>query len=171
MAEHEMKISEFLSSDTPIAKLLNEEIPAVIQTKKDLERLVTRHQQGVNNLEKEDKKLEKMQNAINSKDPDRQDSVVDQEILNQQIEKRDKLLYDVEMMTKDVSLDQDKVTSTLLTLVILSSMCYRGPVFFPTGQYYPRAHPRYIPFRSAHNQSLSFTFCRYHVNVDMQVVC
>ena len=118
MAEHEMNISEFLSSDTPMAKLLNEEIPAVTQAKKDLEKLVARHQQGVNNLEKEEKKLEKMQNTISAKDPDRQDSVVDQEMLGQQTEKRDKLLYDVEMTAKDVSLDQDKVTSTLLTLVI-----------------------------------------------------
>ena len=130
MAEHEMNISEFLSSDTPMAKLLNEEIPAVTQAKKDLEKLVTRHQQGVNNLEKEEKKLEKMQNTISAKDPERQDSVVDQEMLNQQTEKRDKLLYDVEMTAKDVSLDQDKVTSTFLTLVIKTLVSRRGPVFF-----------------------------------------
>ena len=130
MAEHEMNISEFLSSDTPMAKLLNEEIPAVTQAKKDLEKLVTRHQQGVNNLEKEEKKLEKMQNTISAKDPERQDSVVDQEMLNQQTEKRDKLLYDVEMTAKDVSLDQDKVTSTFLTLVIKTLVFRRGPVFF-----------------------------------------
>ena len=132
MAEHEMNISEFLSSDTPMAKLLNEEIPAVTQAKKDLEKLVTRHQQGVNNLEKEEKKLEKMQNTISAKDPERQDSVVDQEMLNQQTEKRDKLLYDVEMTAKDVSLDQDKVTSTFLTLVINTLVSRRGPVFFST---------------------------------------
>ena len=132
MAEHEMNISEFLSSDTPMAKLLNEEIPAVTQAKKDLEKLVTRHQQGVNNLEKEEKKLEKMQNTISAKDPERQDSIVDQEMLNQQTEKRDKLLYDVEMMAKDVSLDQDKVTSTFLTLVIKTLVPRRGPVFFST---------------------------------------
>ena len=134
MAEHEMNISEFLSSDTPMAKLLNEEIPAVTQAKKDLEKLVTRHQQGVNNLEKEEKKLEKMQNTISAKDPERQDSVVDQEMLNQQTEKRDKLLYDVEMTAKDVSLDQDKVTSTFLTLVIKTLVSRRGPVFFSTAE-------------------------------------
>ena len=130
MAEHEMNISEFLSSDTPMAKLLNEEIPAVTQAKKDLEKLVTRHQQGVNNLEKEEKKLEKMQTTISAKDPERQDSIVDQEMLNQQTEKRDKLLYDVEMTAKDVSLDQDKVTSTFLTLVIKTLVSGRGAVFF-----------------------------------------
>ena len=97
------------------------------QAKKDLEKLVARHQQGVNNLEKEEKKLEKMQNTISAKDPERQDSIVDQEMLNQQTEKRDKLLYDVEMTAKDVSLDQDKVTSTFLTLVIKTLVSRRGP--------------------------------------------
>ena len=120
VADNEMQILAFLTSDTPISKLLNEEIPAVTQAKKDLEQLVRRHQQAVNSLEKEDRKLERMQNSINSKDPDRDDNVLDQEILNQQIEKRDKLAYDVEMMAKDVALDQDKLTSTLLTLVIFS---------------------------------------------------
>ena len=118
VADNEMRISTFLSSDTPICKLLKDEIPAVTEAKKELEQLVKRYQHAENSLDKENKKLERMQNSINSKDPDRDDSILDQEILNQQIEKRDKLAYDVEILCKDVTLDQDKLTSTLLTLVI-----------------------------------------------------
>lgn len=117
VADNDMRILAFLSSDTPISKLLNEEIPAVTQSKKDLEQLVKRHQQAISSLEREDKKLERMQTSINSKDPDRDENVLDQDLLNQQIEKRDKLAYDVDMLAKDVSQDQDKITSTLLTLV------------------------------------------------------
>merc|ERR1712038_2218355 len=117
VADNDMRILTFLSSDTPISKLLNEEISAVTQAKKDLEQLVKRQQQALNSLERENKKLERMQNSINSKDPDRDDNVLDQDLLNQQIEKRDKLSYDVDMLSKDVAQDQDKITSTLLTLV------------------------------------------------------
>ena len=117
VADNDMQILTFLGSDTPISKLLNEEIPAVTQAKKDLEQLVKRHQQAQNSLERENKKLERMQNSINSKDPDREDNVLDQDLLNQQVEKRDKLAYDVDMLSKDVTQDQDKITSTLLTLV------------------------------------------------------
>ena len=116
VADTDMKILDFLSSDTPISKLLNEEIPAVTQAKKDLEQLVRRRQHTVSALERENKKLERMQNSINSKDPERED-VLDQQLLDQQIEKRDKLAYDVDMLAKDESQDQDKITSTLLTLV------------------------------------------------------
>ena len=71
--------------------------------------------------ERENKKLERMQNSINSKDPERED-VLDQQLLDQQIEKRDKLNYDVDMLAKDESQDQDKITSTLLTLVRRNSL-------------------------------------------------
>merc|ERR1711936_821993 len=111
------RVLAFLNSDTPICKLLNEEIPSVTQAKKELEQLVKRHQQAVNSLEREDKKLERMQISMNSKDPEKEENVLDQELLNQQIEKRDKLAYDVEMLAKDVTQDQDKITSLLLTLV------------------------------------------------------
>ena len=67
VADNDMRILTFLSSDTPISKLLNEEIPAVTQAKKDLEQLVKRQQQALNSLERENKKLERMQNSINSK--------------------------------------------------------------------------------------------------------
>ena len=65
---------------------MNEEIPAVTQAKKDLEQLVKRRQHTVSALERENKKLERMQNSINSKDPERED-VLDQQLLDQQIEK------------------------------------------------------------------------------------
>ena len=126
IADTDMKIIEFLSSDTPVSKLLNDEIPAVTQAKKDLEQLVKRRQHTVSALERENKKLERMQNSINSKDPDRED-VLDQQLLDQQIEKRDKLSYDVDMLAKDESQDQDKITSTLLTLVRKSHL-YRNIV-------------------------------------------
>ena len=121
VADTDMKVLDFLSSDTPISKLLNEEIPAVTQAKKDLEQLVKRRQHTVSALERENKKLERMQNSINSKDPERED-VLDQQLLDQQIEKRDKLNYDVDMLAKDESQDQDKITSTLLTLVRRNSL-------------------------------------------------
>ena len=121
VADTDMKILDFLGSDTPVSKLLNEEIPAVTQAKKDLEQLVKRRQHTVSALERENKKLERMQNSINSKDPDKED-VLDQQLLDQQIEKRDKLSYDVDMLAKDESQDQDKITSTLLTLVIENNL-------------------------------------------------
>ena len=121
VADTDMKVLDFLSSDTPISKLLNEEIPAVTQAKKDLEQLVKRRQHTVSALERENKKLERMQNSISSKDPERED-VLDQQLLDQQIEKRDKLNYDVDMLAKDESQDQDKITSTLLTLVRRNSL-------------------------------------------------
>ena len=117
VADSDTRVLAFLNSDTPICKLLNEEIPSVTQAKKELEQLVKRHQQAVNSLEREDKKLERMQISMNSKDPVKEENVLDQELLNQQIEKRDKLAYDVEMLAKDVTQDQDKITSLLLTLV------------------------------------------------------
>ena len=126
IADTDVKIIEFLNSDTPVSKLLNDEIPAVTQAKKDLEQLVKRRQHTVSALERENKKLERMQNSINSKDPDRED-VLDQQLLDQQIEKRDKLSYDVDMLAKDESQDQDKITSTLLTLVRKSHL-YRNIV-------------------------------------------
>ena len=117
VADSDTRVLAFLNSDTPICKLLNEEIPSVTQAKKELEQLVKRHQQAVNSLEREDKKLERMQISMNSKDPEKEENVLDQELFNQQIEKRDKLAYDVEMLAKDVTQDQDKITSLLLTLV------------------------------------------------------
>ena len=130
VADTDMKVLDFLSSDTPISKLLNEEIPAVTQAKKDLEQLVKRRQHTVSALERENKKLERMQNSINSKDPERED-VLDQQLLDQQIEKRDKLNYDVDMLAKDESQDQDKITSTLLTLVRRNSLikCSGNTIF------------------------------------------
>ena len=131
VADTDMKVLDFLSSDTPISKLLNEEIPAVTQAKKDLEQLVKRRQHTVSALERENKKLERMQNSINSKDPERED-VLDQQLLDQQIEKRDKLNYDVDMLAKDESQDQDKITSTLLTLVRRNSLIKcSGNIFGP----------------------------------------
>jgi hypothetical protein len=60
-----------------------------------------------NALDKETKKLEKMFT----------EEEVDHEVLRQQEEKTKRLLHEVDTLTKDVSLDQDKLTSTLLTLV------------------------------------------------------
>ena len=39
-----MILSSFITSDTPIAKLLDKEIPAVQAAKKDLEQVIKKHQ-------------------------------------------------------------------------------------------------------------------------------
>lgn len=152
IAVNEMEMANFLGSDTPIAKLLNEDIPAVTAAKKDLEQLVRRQQQSVNNLEKQEKRLEKLQEKLannntggnnnnggssgnissnsssngfsNSSNHENSgencDSSVDSNLellLQQEMEKRDRMAFEVDNLAKDVSMEQDKLTSTLLTLV------------------------------------------------------
>lgn len=106
-ADSELKITTFLASDTPLSKLLHEEIPAVTAAKKDLEQLTRRHLNLQAVLEKETKKLEKMSN----------EDEVDNDALKLQEEKKQKLAHEVDTLAKDVTLEQDKLTSTLLTLV------------------------------------------------------
>ena len=58
-------------------------------------------------MTKRRKKLEKMASEDD----------IDPEMIKQQDEKTRKLLHDVECISKELSLEQDKLTSTLLTLV------------------------------------------------------
>ena len=64
-------------------------------------------------LEKETRKLDKMHEELDEKGV----NSVSEESIHAQEEKRDKLAYDVENLAKEVNLEQDKLTSTLLTLV------------------------------------------------------
>ena len=107
LAVNESEIYTFINSDTPISKLLAEDIPAVTNAKKELEQIIRRQIQSQSSLDKEQKKLDKMQGEED----------IDQEALNSQREKREKIAYELENLTKDVSLEQDKLTSTLMTLV------------------------------------------------------
>ena len=87
--------------------LSGEEIPSVTQAKKDLDQLIKKQHHSQVSLEKEEKRLEKLRN----------EEVVDPEALEAQEEKRDRVAYDLENVNKDVALEKDKLTSSLLTLV------------------------------------------------------
>lgn len=106
LAVNESETMTFITSDTPISKLLSEEIPAVINAKKDLEQLCRRQENSKNALEKEQRKLDKMSD----------EETVEPEALSAQRDKKDRLAYELENLNKDVALEQDKLTSTLLTL-------------------------------------------------------
>lgn len=86
---------------------LGEEIPAVSQAKKDLDQLIKKQHHSQSNLEKEEKRLEKLRN----------EEVVDHEALEAQEEKRDRSAYELENVNKDVAQEKDKLTTSLLTLV------------------------------------------------------
>ena len=64
-------------------------------------------------LDKESRKLERMHEELEEKGA----NSVSEDSIHAQEEKRDKLAYEVENLAKEVSLEQDKLTSTLLTLV------------------------------------------------------
>jgi hypothetical protein len=81
-------------------------------------------------LEKESKKLEKMKEEENSSS-----SNISEDAIHLQEEKKEKLTYDVEKLDKEATLEQDKLTSTLLTLVRGTSrmMSHKFCLFsFPT---------------------------------------
>ena len=63
LATNESEIFTFASSDTPIARLLAEDIPAVANAKKDLDALMRRQESSQGALEKEYKKLERLKSA------------------------------------------------------------------------------------------------------------
>ena len=63
-------------------------------------------------LEKESRKLAKMKEEESSSS-----SNISEDAIHLQEEKKEKLTYDVEKLEKEVTLEQDKLTSTLLTLV------------------------------------------------------
>ena len=112
VAENDMDIESFWTdSNTAIGHLLSNELPGVAVDKKRLEQLVKRKQQSEHNLEKEERKLDTMQNNAQQEDHE-----VDPEVLNQQIRKRDAMAREVEGLVRDVALEQDKLTSKLLTL-------------------------------------------------------
>ena len=63
LATNETEIFTFASSDTPIARLLAEDIPAVANAKKDLDALMRRQESSQGALEKEYKRLERLRSA------------------------------------------------------------------------------------------------------------
>ena len=63
LATNESEIFTFASSDTPIARLLADDIPAVGNAKKDLDALMRRQESSQGTLEKEYKKLERLKSA------------------------------------------------------------------------------------------------------------
>ena len=60
-------------------------------------------------LDKESRKLEKMQQE--------EENGPSEDAIHLQEEKRERLAYELENLAKEVALEQDKLTSTLLTLV------------------------------------------------------
>ncbi len=107
VAVNEGELQAFVSSDTPLSRLLAEDVPAVAAAKKDLEQLFRKHSQCQTALDKEQRRLDKMSADEEGADP---------EALLMQKEKRDRTAHELEMLTKDVQLDQDRLASTLLTL-------------------------------------------------------
>jgi hypothetical protein len=109
LAVNECELYTFIGSDTPLAKLLSDDIPAVANAKKEIDLLMRKQDSSQTALEKERKKLEKMQLSA--------EEDVDADALQVQQEKKDRLSYELENLNKEVSMEQDKLTSTLLTLV------------------------------------------------------
>ena len=106
IAVNEAEVHAFVGSDTPISRLLAEDVPAVTSAKKDLQELCRRQEQSKSALEKEQRKFDRMASEED----------VDAEELNRQKEKKEKLAYELENLNKEVALEQDKLTSTLLSL-------------------------------------------------------
>ena len=77
LATNESEISTFSASDTPIARLLTSDMPAVTNAKKDLDALMRRQESSQSALEREYKKLEKLKSAA-EEDTD-QDAVKSQQ--------------------------------------------------------------------------------------------
>jgi len=107
LAFNEQEIATFLASDMPLSKLLKEEIPAVEAAKQELTKLTRKHIQAQNLLDRETRKLEKMFT----------DEDVERDLIQQQEEKTKRLLHEEETLRKDVGLEQDKLTTLLLSLV------------------------------------------------------
>ena len=107
LADSEQQIAGFMTGPTPLFKLLNEELPAAMAAKKDLEALCRKQAAAQSNLEKEQKKLDKL---INEED-------VDPEKIKSQTEARDNGTVIVENLAKEVVVYTDRLSSTLLVLV------------------------------------------------------
>jgi len=110
LAANEIEITTFLLSDTPMSKLLNKDIPAVTAAKTELEQLNRKHLNVEQTLERETNKLRKLASEIG----DDHDAIVKHE---QQEEKTRRLKHEVESLAKDITLERDKLTNYLLTLV------------------------------------------------------
>ncbi|TRY62697.1 hypothetical protein TCAL_07965 [Tigriopus californicus] len=107
LTTNESEITTFISSHTPLSKLLTDDVPAVILAKKELDQLIKRRAQCNNSLDKETNKFKKMSN---------EDDIED-ERLNQQLETKEKIAFDLDNLEKEVNQENDKLTSTLMTLV------------------------------------------------------
>ncbi len=116
VAVNEGELQAFVSSDTPLSKLLSEDVPAVAAAKKDLEQLFRKHSQCQGTLDKEQRRLDKMQAAAAAAEEGDGTGAADPEALAAQREKRDRTAHELDMLAKDVQLDQDRLASTLLTL-------------------------------------------------------
>jgi len=110
LVNNEIEISTFLLSDTPMSKLLNKDIPAITAAKSELEQLTRKHLTAEGNLEKETNKLRKLASEIG----DEHETIQKHE---QQEEKTRRLKHEVESLAKDITLERDKLTNHLLTLV------------------------------------------------------
>jgi len=110
LVNNEIEITTFLLSDTPMSKLLNKDIPAITAAKSELEQLTRKHLNVEATLERETNKLRKLASEIG----DEGDTIQKHE---QQEERTRRLKHEVESLSKDISLEKDKLTNTLLTLV------------------------------------------------------
>ena len=113
LVANEMEIATFLlsnESETPMSKLLNKDIPAINAAKGELEQLTKKHLRVEHTLERETNTLRKLASEIG----DDHDAIVKHE---QQEERTRKLKHEVESLAKDITLEGDKLTNNLLTLV------------------------------------------------------
>ena len=113
LVANEMEIATFLlsnESETPMSKLLNKDIPAINAAKGELEQLTKKHLRVEHTLERETNTLRRLAAEIG----DDHDAIVKHE---QQEEKTRKLKHEVESLAKDITLEGDKLTNNLLTLV------------------------------------------------------
>jgi len=125
-AVNEGELQGFLASgETPLSRLLAVEVPAVAASKKELEQLARKHSQCQSTLDKEQRKLDKMQNAVEEEAMLTASSgsgsvgggqAVDPEALAAQRDRKERVSHDLDVLAKDVQLEQDRLASTLLTL-------------------------------------------------------
>eukprot|EP00096_Caligus_rogercresseyi_P001545 TRINITY_DN1254_c0_g1_i1.p1 TRINITY_DN1254_c0_g1~~TRINITY_DN1254_c0_g1_i1.p1 ORF type:complete len:608 (+),score=238.74 TRINITY_DN1254_c0_g1_i1:225-2048(+) len=151
LAVHESQMEALISGNTPLFKLVSDEIPAYSANKKDLEHLAKKHLSANNLLEKELRRLEKMEQqkkdqmeaaaaaasngetALNnhhlgdhhpassggeetSSGGSENAAPEDSGSILAQREKTEKLLYEKEVLEKDLGIEEAKVTSQLLSL-------------------------------------------------------
>ncbi|CAB4056637.1 ARHGAP17 [Lepeophtheirus salmonis] len=132
LAVHESEMEMLILGNTPLFKLVSDEIPVYTANKKDLEhldkelrRLEKMEQQRKDQLEQQQQQNsttttqeEQMETPNNANPPNvsSTEAIEDTGSILAQREKTEKLLYEKEVLEKDLGIEEAKVTSQLLTL-------------------------------------------------------